>query len=163
MLWWRDRSRADSPVEPREEATAMAGERQVGVVSVVRKQPWQASHEKIDMAAAPLGARRRASADNMARAAVALSGIQLEAELLLASRPTVAFGRVLIDAAQRVDAQAGLHLGSQFPGLEVAGMESEVAVQAIEWLRVRADELAAAAIAVGQSAVREEERRAVAA
>lgn len=129
-------------------------------MSKVRKEPWQVSDARIDGAAAPLGARRRASADGMARAAVALAGIPFEAELMAASRPTVAFGELLIDVAQRVCTQTGLQIVAQFPGLEVAGAEAEVVAHAIEWLRVRADGLAAAAISVGQSAVREEECRA---
>lgn len=79
---------------------------------------------------------------------------------MAASRPTVAFGELLIDVAQRVCTQTGLQIVAQFPGLEVAGAEAEVVAHAIEWLRVRADGLAAAAISVGQSAVREEECRA---
>lgn len=125
------------------------------------KDSDQVSDARIDQAAAPVGARRRASADNRARAAAALAGIPFEAELVAVSRPTVAFGRVLIDTAQRVCANTGLQLGSQFHGLAEAGVEAEVVAQAIEWLRVRADGLAAAAISFGQEAVREEARDAL--
>lgn len=130
---------------------------------MVMKDSNQVSDARIDQAAAPVWARRRASADNRARAAVALAGIPFEAELVAVSRPTVPFGRVLIDTAQRVCAATGLQLEAQFPGLAEAGAESVLVEQAVEWLRVRADGLAAAAISFGQEAVREEARDAVAA
>lgn len=125
------------------------------------KDSKQVSDARIDQAAAPIWARRRASADNRARAAATLAGIPFEAELVAVSRPTVPFGRVLLDTAHRVSATTGLQLEAQFAGLAEAGAEAELVEQAVEWLRVRADGLASAAIEFGQEAVREEARDAL--
>lgn len=116
-----------------------------------------------DKVEVPVVERLRASADDVARWAVALAGIPLEAELAAVGRPGDAFGLVLMEVARRVCATTGSQLVARFPGLDTADAEAEQVVEAIEWLRERADEVAASSIAFARAAVQEGQRYAVAA
>lgn len=114
-----------------------------------------------DKVEVPVVERLRASADDVARWAVALAGIPLEAELAAVGRPAEAFGRVLVDVARRVCATTGAQLVARFPGLEAADVEAELVVAAVEWLRDRADEVAASSISFARAAVQEGQRHAL--
>jgi len=114
-----------------------------------------------DKTEVPVVERLRASADDVARWAVALAGIPLEAELAAVGRPGDPFGLVLMEVARRVCATTGSQLLARFPGLEAADAEAEQVVEAVEWLRERADEVAASSISFARAAVQEVERHAL--